>query len=210
MEKETVDSQADMAALEKEVARLRQEVELLRDLRQSDTARYGRAVREGEWLRHEIRLLNAREREKIEEADETIETNKWQMLPPAIRSLQRQEEKHSNTKIDRFVAAWLLRYARKSARRMDYARAEIFYQAILQLRPRTFLWRQVGNMLAGQGLYSAAIACFDTAIDLAPNDAETHFVAGVALRRLGEKERSEICFRRAIELDEKLAGRPRS
>ena len=112
--------------------------------------------------------------------------------------------------MDQLVGSCLLRYARRSARRLDYARAEIFYQAILQLRPRPFLWRQLGNMLAGQGLYSAAIACFDTALESAPDDAETYFVAGVALRRLGERDRSETHFRRAIELDKKLGARSRS
>jgi Flp pilus assembly protein TadD len=64
-------------------------------------------------------------------------------------------------------------------------------------------------MLAGQGLFAAAIDCFDRAIEADENDVEALHARGVALRRSGDRNLGADVIKRALLLDPSLATRDR-
>jgi tetratricopeptide (TPR) repeat protein len=180
---------------EPSVAELNAKLEAVQTQREYDLSRYARVVKEAEWLRYEVALRNAEgspDRRGIDSSEiNTPSLKLWDVMPAIARSLDRGE-----TRQDAFPLAWLwaalfLRFARVAARRRDYATAEVFYQAVLHYRPRPFIWRQLGNMLAGQGLFYSAIQCFNQAINLNPHDAETWRVKSLAHKRVGEAEQSQ-------------------
>ena len=191
--------------------RLRKELAVVTAQRREDHARLCQLVQERNMLHQELARRNAEVRKQAgndvhSDADEPpIEG--WQLMPPAVRSIERGEQRVTDTWASRVLATWLLRFARKAAARRDYAQAEIFYQAILQLRPRPFLWRQIGNMLAGQGLFATAIFAFDHAIALAPDDAEAHFVRSNALGKIDRAHEAAESLVRALALNPALRAR---
>lgn len=184
--------------------------------RNSDLERLRLITTERDRLRYELAERNAdearciaRESKHENEAEDTIEkVDGWLLKPPIIRS-EIRDEKHVSSILGRVVASFALRFARAAAKRRDYATAEIFYQVILLLAPRPFIWRQTGNMLAGQGLFAAAIDCFDRAIETDENDAEAWYIRGVALRRSGDRNQGAESIKRALLLDPSLATRDR-
>jgi tetratricopeptide (TPR) repeat protein len=116
------------------------------------------------------------------------------------RAKWRQEREIRSSVLARVTASLLLRFAKAAARDSHYATAEVFYQAIILLKPRSFVWRQTGNMLAGQGLFRAAIDCFDRAIALDDNDAAAWHAKAIAWRRLDDAEESRKAMKQAIAL----------
>jgi tetratricopeptide (TPR) repeat protein len=194
--------EAELAAL---VAQRTSDLERLRLITtERDRLRYELAERNAD----EARLI-AREAKHENEDDDAIEkVDGWLLKPSIIRSEIRSEKPVSSI-LGRVAASFALRFARHAAKRRDYATAEIFYQVILLLAPRPFIWRQTGNMLAGQGLFAAAIDCFDRAIEADENDVEALHARGVALRRSGDRNLGTDVIRRALLLDPSLATRDR-
>lgn len=195
------------------VAELEARLDAVQAQREEDLGRYRRAVQELEWLRQEVALRNAEasgeKSDKHSSDDDTRPIERWEIMPAAARSVRRGEKKLTASPLAWLYAKLFLRLARGAARRRDYATAEVFYQAVLYFRPRAFLWRQLGNMLAGQGLFRGAIQSFNQAIKMEPGDAEAWFVKSVALKRIGEADRSWKAHVKAVRLDPKLADRPR-
>ena len=186
--------------------------------REQDLARYGRAVRDLEWTKRELALREKEHREAAAKAKDRAGQSQesrvglpegWSLMAPALRAEERREARIDSGPMAGLWGALMLHFARRAARRNNYGQAEVFYQAALLFRPRPFLWRQLGNMQSGYGLYRNALASFDRALQDAPADAETWFVKGQALQRLGDKEESAAAFAEALELNPKLADRDR-
>ena len=53
----------------------------------------------------------------------------------------------------------------------------------------------------GKGGYDRAIADFDEAIKLNPNDANAYYNRGLAYKKKGDKEQAIADFRKALEID---------
>lgn len=193
------DLQAELAALEaqreKDIARLRELV------LERDRLRFALAERNAEEVESPAGSCN-----RNAAGDEIPEIDGWLLKSAAVRAELRREPANRSL-VGRLLAAVALRFARRAARQRSYATAEVFYQAILLLAPRPFIWRQTGNMLAGQGLYAAAVDCFDRAIEADAYDAEAWHAKGVALRRSGEREAGTEAVLHAIQLDPALASR---
>lgn len=188
--------------LETDIATLQQQVALEREQRLREMARHKRVVQEAQWLRAELSIRDAEQRKGTNKAQSSgIDAS------PAVRMLQREETDIAGTLLTRLLAALVLRYARKAARDHRFAQAEILYQAILLFRPRGFLWRQIGNMQAAQGIYAAAVENFRQAIAVDRKDAEAHLALGQALRQLDRPTEAEAAFNKALELDKRLLPR---
>ena len=147
--------------------------------REQDLARYGRAVRDLEWARRELALREKEHREGVVKAKEvsarTPESevglpDGWFSNSAALRAESKGESSLSTGPLAGLWGALMLHFARRAARRKNYGQAEVFYQAALLFRPRPFLWRQLGNMQAAQGLFQHALISFDRAIA----DGEPH------------------------------------
>jgi tetratricopeptide (TPR) repeat protein len=67
-------------------------------------------------------------------------------------------------------------------------------------------WDAHGQALLKQMRYEDALASFDRAVTLEPEDPAYHNDAGIALRRLGRPDLAAIAFRRSLELDGSVAG----
>lgn len=141
------------------------------------------------------------------EQDQQERVDAWLLKPGAERARLRQEPAFRSSVVTRLTASLVLRLARVAARNRHYATAEVLYQAILCLAPRAFIWRQAGNMLAGQGLFNAAIDCFDQAIEIDEGDSEAWHARGVALRRLERSDESRESLARAFSLNPALVDR---
>ena len=141
------------------------------------------------------------------EQHQPVNVDPWLLKPAAVRARLREEHIFPASVFTRLTASLLLRFARIAARNKHYAIAEVLYQTILFLAPRAFVWRQAGNMLAGQGLFSAAIDCFDQAILMDESDSEAWHARAVAFRRLDRDDESRQSLSRALSLDPSLADR---
>jgi hypothetical protein len=62
-------------------------------------------------------------------------------------------------------------------------------------------WLDEGRRLGNLGRYEEALAAFDRAIELDPDEANTHTNRGRALRNMGRYEEALTAIDRAIELD---------
>lgn len=190
------------AELQADIAELRQQIALEREQRLREIVRHRRVVQEAQWLRAELGDRNAEQRKGMNDAQSSgIDAS------PAVRTLHRNEAAIPGTLFTRMVAAVVLRFARKAARDHRYAQAEILYQAILLFRPRGFLWRQIGNMQAAQGIYAAAVENFRQAIAVDRKDAEAYLALGQALRQLDQPAEAEAALNKALELDKRLLPR---
>lgn len=134
------------------------------------------------------------------------------LMPAAVRTLLRGEapalgSQTTASLASKIMSSVLLRYARAAAARRDYARAEAWYQAILLLTPRAFVWRQLGNMQAGQGLFAAAIESFDRAITLDDGDGEAWHAKARALKTLDRRDEANAALARALALKPALTSR---
>lgn len=184
--------------------------------RRRDIERLRLITTERDRLRYELTERNADEARsvartsKYENQDDDLseKVDGWLLKSPIVRA-EIRDEKRVRSLMGRVAASFALRFARHAAKRRDYATAEIFYQVILFLAPRPFIWRQTGNMLAGQGLFLAAVECFDRAIETDENDAEAWYVRGVALRRSGDRNQGTESIKRALLIDPSLAIRDR-
>ncbi len=61
-----------------------------------------------------------------------------------------------------------------------------------------------GQVLQSLGQMEAALACFDEAVEVAPNHAEAHMKRGLALERLKRPDEALACYDRAIALNRSL------
>ena len=62
----------------------------------------------------------------------------------------------------------------------------------------------LGNVLDLHGKLDEARDAFEVAVDLDPNGVLQHYNLGAVLERLGNEDRAEGCYRRALELDENV------
>ncbi|MFV8750750.1 tetratricopeptide repeat protein [Nannocystaceae bacterium ST9] len=62
----------------------------------------------------------------------------------------------------------------------------------------------LGNVLDLHGKLDEARDAFEIAVDLDPHGVLQHYNLGAVLERLGNEERAEGCYRRALELDENV------
>lgn len=195
-------SAPELAALSAQRA---QDLERLRQITlERDRLRFALAERNAE----EARSLAPRTDPAGDTDDPAERIDGWLLKAPAVRA-EIRDERRNRSLLGKLVAWLALRLARRAARQRDYASAEVFYQVILLLAPRAFIWRQTGNMLAGQGLYAAAVDCFDQAIEANEKDAEAWHARGVALRRSGDRDEGTESIKRALQLDASLAVRDR-
>ena len=187
--------------------------------REQDLVRYGRAVRDLEWTRRELALREKEQREeqvkvKVEAAEKNPEAQVglpagWFMRSAALRAEDRHDASLAKGPLAGLWGALMLRFARRAARRQNYAQAEVFYQAALLFRPRPFLWRQLGNMQAAHGLFRQALLSFDRALADAPGDAEAWFVKGQALQSLDQAAEANAAFAEAERIDPAMKERER-
>jgi tetratricopeptide (TPR) repeat protein len=200
--------EAGRVNLGSELVTLQAKIDALQKQRRSDLDRYRETLNDRELLRFELSETRS-ERRVISSPDSghNKRVDGWQVRAAAVRSIERGEPSIKQNLLTRLLAGLLLRFARRAAHQMNYAKAEVLYQAILEFRPRSFLWRQIGNMQAAQGLFVSAIGCFDQAIQMAPLDAESHFARGIALKRSGNVDQGNASISRAIELDGSMAHR---
>ena len=63
-------------------------------------------------------------------------------------------------------------------------------------------WYNKGNSLDSLEKYEEAIACYDEAIKLNPEDSDVRYGKGYTLKKLGIDEEAEQCFAKAKELEE--------
>lgn len=201
------------------VAELEAELAATRDQRLRDQARLSQVTRERDRLKFELAERNLEEaramriialRQKglpTEEGDDVAQMDGWFLKGGAERARLRGEASAPKSILARLTASLLLRFARAAARNRHYARAEVLYQAIILLAPRGFVWRQTGNMLAGQGLYITAVDFFDQAIGYDEADHEAWHAKAVALRRASKPDESMMAMERAIALNPELAKR---
>lgn len=133
--------------------------------------------------------------------------NEWGIKSGVERAKRRDEPAISGSIVARLTATLLLRFARAAAKSQRYATAEVLYQAITLLAPRGFVWRQTGNMLAAQGLYLAAVDCFDRALEFDETDSEAWHAKGMALRRADRTEEGMMALERAFALNPELTKR---
>lgn len=68
-----------------------------------------------------------------------------------------------------------------------------------------FSWKILGGILAQTGRFSEAVIANQTAVDLYPQDAETHNNLGVSLTALGQLEEAEASCKQAIALNPDFA-----
>ncbi len=61
-------------------------------------------------------------------------------------------------------------------------------------------YNNLGAALKGQGKLDTAVACYRRALELKPDDAETHNNLGAALQGQGKLDEAVACYRRALEL----------
>lgn len=193
---------AELAALAAQRSRDLERLRLITTER--DRLRYELAERNAD----EARFVARTSKSENQDDDLSEKVDGWLLKSPIVRA-EIRDEKRVRSLMGRVAASFALRFARHAAKRRDYATAEIFYQVILLLAPRTFIWRQTGNMLAGQGLFLAAVDCFDRAIETDENDAEAWYVRGVALRRSGDRNQGTESIKRALLIDPSLATRDR-
>lgn len=206
----TRSSRDRVAELEGELAALsdqrRQELEVLRLVSlERDRLRFELSERNA--MRDDSRLKDGRLANDDEEDDDTPEVDGWLLKPGVERAKLRQEPVVASSWLTRLTASLLLRFARLAARERQYATAEVLYQAIILLAPRGFVWRQTGNMLAGQGLFMAAIDCFSRAIEIDNNDGAAWHAKAMAWRRLDRPEESREAMQQALALDPSLGKR---
>lgn len=101
----------------------------------------------------------------------------------------------------RLLYAWaqtLLFFGRNAAA------LEVFRQLVQQDPAHDEAWSVIGFLQAERGAISEAIAAFERALALRPNDAALCFNAAFALQKAGEHERAMPLLAHAIELDPKL------
>lgn len=176
-----------------------------------DQTRLRQVTRERDRLKFELVERDALEAKALKisaaGAGELATIDVWGLKPGVERAKLRDEPPISVSTVSRLTASLLLRFARAAARSQRYATAEVLYQAIILLAPRGFVWRQTGNMLAGQGLYLAAVDCFERAIELDKNDSEAWHAKGMALRRADRAEEGMMALKRAFALNPELTKR---
>lgn len=63
------------------------------------------------------------------------------------------------------------------------------------------IWKQAGDAARRRDDYTAAIAAYDKALTLAPDNARLHYRRGVALDMIDRDDEAEAALRRAIELN---------
>lgn len=86
----------------------------------------------------------------------------------------------------RLIAALLLPLARRAARSANWGEAQIYYECLAVLRPRPFLWKQIGNMLYQQGLYGEAKPLLEQVLKRVPDDSEANFLLERCKEQLGD------------------------
>ena len=90
-----------------------------------------------------------------------------------------------------YYGLWLLEYGGKTAQGAAYIRKSI------ELRPRfgegLKMW---GRILSQEGRWEEAARCYERAIALDPDDAQSVFLLSRAYRKLGEREKAEQAIAR--------------
>ncbi len=79
--------------------------------------------------------------------------------------------------------------------------------AVWRKRPQIRAYRKtdLGNLISEAGKYEKAIACYDTALRLNPNLANTYFKRGLAKRKLSDYEGAIEDYNNAIKLNPEYA-----
>lgn len=147
--------------------------------RQSDLARLQRLTRECDDLRlDQAELLVAMRTAEQKLAGQSVDNVMMRLgtgtldAKPSLRS--------------RLIAALLLPLARRAARGARWAEAQVYYECLALLRPRPFLWKQIGNMLYQQGIYGEAKPLLEKVLKRVPDDGEARFFLDQCKERLGD------------------------
>lgn len=141
----------------------------LQEQRRSDLLRLRSVALENEELRADIagRLASLR---KAEPRDVVY------AIPNVLIRAGSRVSHGAITRIERLTAALVLRLARQAVKKEQWIRAQILYQTVAILRPRIFLWKQVGNMLYQQKVYEEAIPLLESVLEVSPDDREAIFL----------------------------------
>lgn len=100
----------------------------------------------------------------------------------------------------------LLRAGAEAELHGDFAAARTAYTQLTQTEPgHADAWFRLGALLAGHypGEETDAARCFETAIQLAPSDAEAHYQYGVLMSEIADNESAGAAFRTALQLQPK-------
>jgi tetratricopeptide (TPR) repeat protein len=76
---------------------------------------------------------------------------------------------------------------------------QITTEADLEFSSGLFLW-EIGIALSKLGQYEAAVACYDKAIEIKPNDYAAWFFRGTSLSCLGQQEAAIASYDKAVEI----------
>ncbi|MCE5298799.1 MAG: tetratricopeptide repeat protein [Methanoregulaceae archaeon] len=77
---------------------------------------------------------------------------------------------------------------------------EYFDRAIAMDSGYAMALNEKGNFLDLMGRLDEALACYDTALELEPEDAEIWFNKGLTLKKIGREKDAVSCINRGIEL----------
>lgn len=117
------------------------------------------------------------------------------MAPPALGRLVRLA---TLALVPLAAAAWT---GPVLARQQVLASEESAYRATLAFSPSPRACFNLGVLLLAEQRNDEAAKTYETCSEISPNDAEMHVQLGVAYQRLGERNKAEISFARAVDLE---------
>ncbi|MBN8819780.1 MAG: hypothetical protein J0I80_13800 [Sphingomonas sp.] len=168
----------DVILAQDEIEEVRALYAALQDQRRADLERLRRVTTENDGLRADLA-------DQLRDLRKAEARAKQYSAPNVLVRIGDSAKKGSATLVQRLLAALLLRLARSAVRNSRWAQAQVYYQCIAVLRPRIFLWKQVGNMLYQQKIHGEATALLEAVLEAVPDDAEAIFL----LERCKEKLR---------------------
>ena len=151
--------------------------EALQARRRADLERLQRLTVECDALRLDNAEMAAEVREiRAKLVDHSVENVIIRLEPNALAA--------KPTLLMRILAALLLPFARRAATASQWEQAQVYYQCLALLRPRTFLWKQIGAMLYHQGIYKQAKPLFEVVLKQDRNDQDARHLLGECSDRI--------------------------
>ncbi len=115
----------------------------------------------------------------------------------------------SSTQSKTLIVSKLLQQAQQYQKVGEWQKAEALYYQLLQKNPNhrkaLDFYRQLGSALKNKGKVAEAIACYQRALSLNPNDAEMQNSLGSILGSQGKLELAKDCFQKAVALKKNFA-----
>lgn len=172
----TTDELTRPSALPEDANKLKALVVSLQAARASEADRLRRAVQD----RQDLALELSSFRDKLDYANKQIGILERSEESGARAALEIMTHALASPRkprlIEKVLASFLLRYARRAARSEQYAQAQALYEAIALFKPRPFLLKQIGTMLYHQHYYQSAVDVLVPAQKLMPGDRDVNFL----------------------------------